>query len=98
MSERRRDKRNTVIKTVRIVFEDAVIRGTALDLSPSGAKVCVPPGAEVPSPVLLYLPDGTVKAANVRWRDGADVGFEFLGHAQGGPGGTTDPPLVPRSP
>jgi hypothetical protein len=78
VSERRSDHRNSVIKTVRIASEGATIRGTLLDQSTTGVKVCLPPGAQVPDLVLLYLPDDTVRAARVRGRDGADVGFEFL--------------------
>jgi hypothetical protein len=78
VSERRSGYRNTVIKTVRVAFEGATIRGTLLDQSPTGVKVCLARGAQVPDLVLLYLPDETVRAARVRWRNSSDVGFEFL--------------------
>jgi hypothetical protein len=34
---------------------------------------------QIPELVLLYFPDETVEAAHLRWRDGEDIGFEFLG-------------------
>lgn len=79
MRDRRNDARMTVLSTVRIVFEGATIRGALLDVSGSGAKVCVRGAAQIPERVLLYFPDETVEAAHLRWRDGEDLGFEFLG-------------------
>jgi hypothetical protein len=79
--ERRTESRTTVLSTARIVFEGATIRGALLDVSSTGAKVCLPRGTQVPDLVLLYLPDETVAAARVRWREGDDIGFELLATA-----------------
>jgi hypothetical protein len=76
--ERRDYDRSIVLQTVHIVFEGATIRGAVLDLSMTGARVCLPAGAQVPDLVLLYLLADAVRAARVRWREGSDVGFEFL--------------------
>jgi hypothetical protein len=78
MRDRRAVERHAVMKPVRIVFESASIRATVLDISIGGVKVCLPAGSLVPEVVLIYLPDETVQAARLKWRNGDDAGFEFL--------------------
>jgi hypothetical protein len=81
--DRRRVRRNYLIKRAHIVFGGTSLDGVALDLSLVGARIFLPTPSEVPERVILRLPDGDVRPAHRRWQRGAEVGFEFISRRDG---------------
>lgn len=77
--ERRREPRQYMIKRARIAFDDVLLNGVVLDLSCSGARINVRGAKAIPPWVQLHLPDATVAAARLRWRQQDECGFVFVG-------------------
>ena len=75
----RRHARCRMFKPAHLVTDGAVFDCVLLDLSPDGAKVCVPPGAALPDRVVLVLPTGESRRVVRRWHRGSLIGFEAVG-------------------
>jgi hypothetical protein len=76
--ERRVAPRSAVVRIAAVEFGFTSIRGVILDLSATGARIYLPPHAEIPELVTLRLSDGATRGACCRWRRHDEAGFEFL--------------------
>jgi hypothetical protein len=82
--ERRVAPRKSVVRLAAVEFGFTSLRGVVLDLSATGARIYLPPHADVPELVTLRLPDGVTRGACCRWQRDDEAGFQFLpGGSQG---------------
>jgi hypothetical protein len=82
--ERRSADRHGVLALAVVEYGFESLRGLILDISSTGARICIPSLAEMPEVVTLQLPNGVVHTACCRWRRGDEAGFIFLpGGSQG---------------
>ena len=77
--DRRVAVRHDMVKRTQIAASTTALICTTLDLSVTGARLCLPEAAEFPQRVLLRLHDGAVRIARRRWQRGTQVGVEFDG-------------------
>lgn len=78
MFDQRGAARTNMIIDAQIAFRDVVLRCAAFNVSSTGARICLFLPLEVPELVTLRLPDGQTRVASRRWRQGDQIGFEFL--------------------
>ncbi len=76
--ERRVVKRETVLKTAKIVFGASVVDCVVQNISATGARVRTGSVVPVPDRVVLQLRDGTSYAALRAWTRGTQIGFRFV--------------------
>ena len=74
----RQSDRKAVLRTAKIVFENAVLDCIIVDLSPRGARVRFGSASALPMNMSVKLPDGTSYDAVRRWVRGEEAGLEFL--------------------
>jgi hypothetical protein len=67
-----------MIRKAEIISERMPSKVAVLDLSPTGALICLYSLAIVPTEILLRLPNGTFRRARRCWQRGQKVGLEFL--------------------
>jgi hypothetical protein len=81
MVDNRRYPRDLVLKTGRIhLASEPSVACAILNIAPAGACVLVPDRADIPDLFDLRIdPDDTQRRCRVVWRDGAKIGFEFVG-------------------
>lgn len=78
-ADQRRHLRRLTLLTGRIVAGDGFIDCAILDLSPGGARVLVPRGAETPEVFELVIdPDGVRLQCRLIWADGDMQGLAFV--------------------
>jgi hypothetical protein len=75
---RRRLRRNHMIKGAEILFGGTTLKAAVLDLSAAGALVFLRPSGEVPELVMLRLPDHALRLARRCWQRDGQIGFAFL--------------------
>jgi len=75
----RQDERANVLKRAKIVFGDAVLDCTVLDLSSSGARLLLGTPASLSGDFALHMPGGIIHAARLSWLRGREIGLEFIG-------------------
>jgi hypothetical protein len=75
---RRRLRRNHMIKGAEILFGGTALKVALLDLSAAGARVFLRPPSKVPELVTLRLPDHALRLARRCWQRDGQVGFTFL--------------------
>ncbi len=74
----RQSDRKAVLRTAKVVFDNAVFDCLIIDMSARGARVRFGSTLAVPMNVSLKLPDGTSYDAVRRWVRGEEAGLEFL--------------------
>jgi len=81
MPDNRRYPRDLVLKTGQIHLADQpAVDCAILNIAPAGACVLVPDRTDIPDLFDLRIdPDETLRRCRVVWRDGAKIGFEFVG-------------------
>ena len=77
--DRRIARRHHVVRQAQAVAADTTLVCTTIDLSVTGARLCLSEDAEFPQKVHLRLHDGAVRIARRRWQRGAQVGVQFDG-------------------
>ncbi|MBX6743993.1 MAG: PilZ domain-containing protein [Acetobacteraceae bacterium] len=77
-TERRRADRSHMIRAGRITSGDRTLDCIVLNTSVTGAKVYLPAATDIVGRVMLTLPDGRIRQARIRWREGEQIGLEFL--------------------
>jgi hypothetical protein len=75
---RRRLRRDHMIKGAEILFGGTALKAAVLDQSETGARVFLHPSHEVPELVTLRLPDQTLRVARRCWQRDGQIGFAFL--------------------
>jgi hypothetical protein len=75
---RRRLRRNHMIKGAEILVSGTALKVAVLDLSAAGARVFLRSPGEVPEQVTLRLPDHALRLARRCWQRDRQVGFAFL--------------------
>jgi hypothetical protein len=75
---RRRLRRDHMIKGVEILFGGTTLKAAVLDLSRGGARLFLHPPGEVPELVMLRLPDHALRPARRCWQRDGQIGFAFL--------------------
>jgi hypothetical protein len=78
---RRRHDRCRLFRPAHIVVDDAVLDCVLVDVSPSGAQVCLVAWAELPDRATLLLPNAGSRPMRRCWQQGSFIGFEVLGDA-----------------
>ena len=73
----RSELRDLVLKSAKLVFNDAVIDCSILDISAQGARVGLRTPMPLPRMVALHLRGGAIYQARRAWMRGLEVGFEF---------------------
>lgn len=78
-ADHRRHPRRLTLLTGRIAAGDRFIDCAILDLSPAGARILVPKGAETPDVFELVIdPDGLRLQCRLIWADGDTQGLAFI--------------------
>jgi hypothetical protein len=74
-------KRQVVLKSAKIVFNEAIIDCVVVNLSEEGVRVRTNMLTPVPDRVTLRLHGGATFSAVRRWARGKEIGFSLEGHA-----------------
>jgi hypothetical protein len=76
---RRRLRRDHMVKAAEILVGDIALKAAVLDMSAAGARVFLrSPDEVVPELVTLRLPDHAPRLARHCWQRDGQVGFAFL--------------------
>ena len=77
--EHRAAQRQNVLKLAKIVIGGGVIDCVVLDISPTGVRLSIEVLIKMPETVAIHLRGGAVYNARLRWSNGRELGFEFVG-------------------
>ena len=80
--DKRRTKRNAVLKTAKVEWGTTVVDCLVLEQSVGGIRVSMSVPMEVPERVTVHLRGGAVRPAVRRWARGTEIGFKFFGIAE----------------
>lgn len=79
--EKRDSRRQSVLKTAKILWDASVVDCLVVEQSTTGVRVSMSIPMTVPDQVTIHFGGGAVRPATRQWTRGTEIGFEFAGSA-----------------